>query len=116
MLQKFFKRIGMFDQNETLSPSQRQINYLMQYYSVSQLLPYQSYDPELEIFINKNSIGFVFVIQPLPHVDVNIVENDRLNIKNFKNSSKEYQDAEFILEENEYVCGYETEKMSKFKK
>ena len=38
------------------------------------------------------------------HVDVNIVENDRLNIKKFKNSSKEYQDAEFILEENEYVC------------
>ena len=37
------------------------------------------------------------------HVDVNIVENDRLNIKKFKNSSKEYQDAEFILEENEYV-------------
>ena len=49
------------------------------------------------------------------HVDVNIVENDRLNIKKFKNSSKEYQDAEFILEENEYVCGYETEKMSKSK-
>ena len=38
------------------------------------------------------------------HVDVNIVENDRLNLKKFKNSSKEYQDAEFILEENEYVC------------
>ena len=49
------------------------------------------------------------------HVDVNIVENDRLNIKKFKNSSKEYQDAEFILEQNEYVCGYETEKMSKSK-
>ena len=49
------------------------------------------------------------------HVDVNHVDNDKLNIKKFINSSKEYRDAEFILEDNEYICGFETEKMSKSK-
>ena len=49
------------------------------------------------------------------HVDVNLVDNDKLNIKKFINSSKEYRDAEFILEDNEYICGFETEKMSKSK-
>ena len=49
------------------------------------------------------------------HVDVNLVKNDRLNLEAFKNSSKEYKEAEFILENNEYVCGFETEKMSKSK-
>jgi len=49
------------------------------------------------------------------HVDVNLVDNDKLNIKKFINSSKEFENAEFILEENEYLCGFETEKMSKSK-
>ena len=49
------------------------------------------------------------------HVDVNLVENDKLNIKKFISSSKEFENAEFILEENEYLCGFETEKMSKSK-
>ncbi len=49
------------------------------------------------------------------HVDVNIVENDKLDLDKFKKSSKEFNDAEFILEGNEYVCGFETEKMSKSK-
>ena len=49
------------------------------------------------------------------HVDVNLVDNDKLNIKKFINSSKEFKNAEFILEENEYLCGFETEKMSKSK-
>jgi len=49
------------------------------------------------------------------HVDVNLVQNDRLNLDSFKKSSKEYKDAEFILEKEEYICGFETEKMSKSK-
>ncbi len=47
------------------------------------------------------------------HVDVNIVKNDILNIKAFKQSSPEYQDAEFILEDGQYYCGHGVEKMSK---
>ncbi len=49
------------------------------------------------------------------HVDVNLVDNDKLNIQKFINSSNEYKNAEFILENNEYICGFDTEKMSKSK-
>ena len=47
------------------------------------------------------------------HVDVNIVNNDRLNIEAFKNWMPDYATAEFILENGEYICGYAVEKMSK---
>jgi leucyl-tRNA synthetase len=61
------------------------------------------------------------------HVDVNIVENDKLNIQKFRAWRPEYQDAVLILEdgttssptgggqEGAYVCGVEVEKMSKSK-
>ena len=49
------------------------------------------------------------------HVDVNMVENDKLDLDKFKKSSKEFYDAEFILEGDDYICGFETEKMSKSK-
>ena len=47
------------------------------------------------------------------HVDVNIVSNDRLDIEAFRNWNPEYKNAEFILEDGEYVCGWAVEKMSK---
>jgi leucyl-tRNA synthetase len=47
------------------------------------------------------------------HVDVNIVSNDILDIEKFKNWRPEFADAEFILENDKYVCGYAVEKMSK---
>lgn len=47
------------------------------------------------------------------HVDVNIVHNDKLDLEAFKAWRPEYADAEFILENGEYVCGYAIEKMSK---
>jgi len=49
------------------------------------------------------------------HVDVNIVANDVLDIEKFKMSRPEYANAEFILENGKYICGYEIEKMSKSK-
>ena len=50
------------------------------------------------------------------HVDINIVDNDVLDLNQFKQSKEEYKDAEFILnEDGNYKCGYETEKMSKSK-
>ena len=52
--------------------------------------------------------------QPI-HVDVNIVSNDILDIEAFKNWRPEFADAEFILEDGKYVCGWEVEKMSKSK-
>ena len=47
------------------------------------------------------------------HVDVNIVRNDRLDLEAFKAWRPEFADAEFILENGEYVCGWAVEKMSK---
>lgn len=47
------------------------------------------------------------------HVDVNIVRNDRLDLEAFKKWRPEFADAEFVLENGEYVCGWAIEKMSK---
>lgn len=47
------------------------------------------------------------------HVDVNIVSNDILDIEAFKQWRQEYNDAEFILEDDKYICGWAIEKMSK---
>ena len=49
------------------------------------------------------------------HVDVNIVRNDELDIAAFKNWRPDLADAEFILEDGKYICGWEVEKMSKSK-
>ena len=51
-------------------------------------------------------------VTPL-HVDVNIVSNDILDVEAFKNWRPEYNNAEFILEDGKYVCGWAVEKMSK---
>ena len=47
------------------------------------------------------------------HVDVNIVQNDILDTEAFKAWRPEYNNAEFILEDGKYVCGWAVEKMSK---
>jgi leucyl-tRNA synthetase len=47
------------------------------------------------------------------HVDVNIVSNDILDVDKFKAWRPEFNNAEFILEEGKYVCGWAVEKMSK---
>ncbi len=47
------------------------------------------------------------------HVDVNIVSNDELDIEKFRAWRPDYADAEFILEDGKYICGYAVEKMSK---
>lgn len=47
------------------------------------------------------------------HVDVNIVNNDRLDIDAFRKWMPDYENAEFILENGEYICGWAVEKMSK---
>lgn len=47
------------------------------------------------------------------HVDINIVHNDRLDVEAFRKWRPEFENAEFILEDGEYVCGWAVEKMSK---
>ncbi len=53
-----------------------------------------------------------YTVTPI-HVDVNIVQNDVLDIEAFKAWRPEYQDAQFILEDGKYICGWAIEKMSK---
>ena len=47
------------------------------------------------------------------HVDINLVRNDKLDLEGFKAWRPEFNDAEFILENGEYICGWAVEKMSK---
>jgi len=47
------------------------------------------------------------------HADVNIVHHDVLDLDAFRKWNPEYREAEFILEDGKYICGWEIEKMSK---
>jgi len=47
------------------------------------------------------------------HVDINLVKNDVLNLEAFKKWRPEFENAQFILEEGKYICGWAIEKMSK---
>lgn len=47
------------------------------------------------------------------HVDVNIVSNDILDLDAFRAWRPDYKDAEFVLEDGKYICGWAVEKMSK---
>ena len=47
------------------------------------------------------------------HVDINLVRNDRLDLEGFRRWRPDFADAEFILEDGEYICGWAVEKMSK---
>lgn len=47
------------------------------------------------------------------HVDINLVTSDKLDLEKFKKWRPEYENAEFILENGEYICGWAVEKMSK---
>ena len=50
------------------------------------------------------------------HVDINLVDNDKLDLDGFRAWRKEFSDAEFILDDDgTYTCGHEVEKMSKSK-
>src|SRR5699024_9934763 len=49
------------------------------------------------------------------HVDVNIVHQDILDLEKFKAFRPDFANAEFVLEDGKYHCGYEVEKMSKSK-
>jgi leucyl-tRNA synthetase len=46
-------------------------------------------------------------------IDVNLTDNDVLDLEGFKNWRPEFINAEFVLENGKYICGYEIEKMSK---
>ncbi len=47
------------------------------------------------------------------HVDISLVRNDKLDLDGFRAWRPEFADAEFVLENGEYICGWAVEKMSK---
>jgi leucyl-tRNA synthetase len=49
------------------------------------------------------------------HVDIELVDNDVLDTEAFRKWRPDFKDAEFILEDGKYICGWEIEKMSKSK-
>jgi len=49
------------------------------------------------------------------HVDIEMVDNDVLDTEAFRKWRPDFQNAEFILEDGKYICGWEIEKMSKSK-
>ena len=49
------------------------------------------------------------------HVDINLVSGYELNTQAFKKSRKEFNKAEFVLEDEKFICPGEVEKMSKSK-
>lgn len=49
------------------------------------------------------------------HVDVSLVKDDVLDVEAFKKARKDAQEATFILENGNFKCGWEVEKMSKSK-
>ena len=63
-------------------------------------------------FVSLNLRGSYKETTPI-HVDVNIVSADVLDIDAFKAWRPEYNNAEFILEDGKYICGWAVEKMSK---
>ena len=66
------------------------------------------------LFVSKNIPDREQWSTPL-HVDINLVHNDELDIEAFRKWRPEFRDAEFILEDGKYICGWEIEKMSKSK-
>ena len=64
------------------------------------------------VFVSFSLKGNYDDVTPI-HVDVNIVQNDILDVEAFKAWRPEYQNAEFVLEDGKYVCGWAIEKMSK---
>lgn len=72
---------------------------------------FQAAHPDIEV------LDFKIYSNMTPiHADISLVDNDKLNIEGFKKWRPEYNEAEFILEEDgSYICGSEVEKMSKSK-
>jgi len=93
-----FISFGIYNKLNELYPDQK-VNYL------------NSFTPSLNL-----SESDIIFTTPL-HVDVNIVDGVELDVEAFKKARNgEYANAEFILEdEGKYICGVETEKMSKSK-
>ena len=69
---------------------------------------------QFPVYVSKNIPGREHYSDAI-HVDVNLVHNDILDTEGYKAWQPHLANAEFILEDGKYVCGWEVEKMSKSK-
>ncbi|ADQ79461.1 leucyl-tRNA synthetase [Paludibacter propionicigenes WB4] len=85
------------------------------YYSTEDRINNKDLETTIEEILSEDindELPFDVIIQKL-HVDVNIVSNDILDLDKFKAWMPDYANAEFILEDGKYTCGWAVEKMSK---
>ncbi len=107
---KFLYDLGYISKNE---PAKKLINQGM-IQGVSSFV-YRATDSNgQQVFVSKNKTHEFSNVSPL-HVDVSIVKNDVLDINAFKAWRPEFSAAGFVLEDGQYICGSEVEKMSKSK-
>ena len=66
------------------------------------------------LFVSANIKDRALFSTPL-HVDINLVNNDVLDLDEFRKWRPEFKKAKFILEDGKYICGWSIEKMSKSK-
>lgn len=121
---RFVYRIDIFNNNFT---DDFRINFskapvfisknLIDYYDDSKLNEFVEKMIELNPKLSGLQIADLKVIEYSGiHVDVNIVDGIELDIEEFKKwKNGEFANAKFILEDGKYICGVETEKMSKSK-
>jgi len=101
---KFLYDIGLSSQNE---PFKKLINQGM----IQGRSSFVYRIKDTNTFVSHNLIKD-YNVTPI-HVDISLVKNDYLDIAKFRQWNPEYKNAEFILENDKYICGWAVEKMSK---
>ncbi|MDR2407999.1 MAG: leucine--tRNA ligase [Bacteroidales bacterium] len=104
MWNKFLFDIGVVSKDE---PFQKLINQGMIQGRTSFVYREKGTNQYISLHLKDN-----YQVDPI-RVDINLVDNDVLDIEGFKKWRPEFADAEFVLENGKYICGYEIEKMSK---
>lgn len=103
--------ISIFDVMNNLDKVDERIKNLVAGGEVPAFVEGEAFVPT-NLFVSKNIPGREEYTMPI-HVDINIVSNDILDIEKFRQWRPDFNDAEFLLEDGKYVCGWEIEKMSK---
>ncbi len=103
--------ISIFDVMNNIESVDEKIRNLVAGGEVPTFVEGEAFVPT-NLFVSKNIPGREEFTVPI-HVDINIVSNDILDIEKFRQWRPDFNDAEFLLEDGKYICGWEIEKMSK---
>lgn len=103
--------ISIFDVMNDIEGVEAKIKKLVDGEAVEAFVEGEAFVP-INLFVSKNIPGREEFTVPI-HVDINIVSNDVLDIEKFRAWRPDFADAQFVLEDGKYICGWEIEKMSK---